>query len=150
VTRRVAVAALSLVLGFSAVVVIAAPAHAAYSDCWTGNFCLFDGNDGSGQLLFSTSAPRGTCVNIPTNENDRANSYINRLGVRYAQVYRDANCTGHGLHKTNGFGGPSQPFPPAGDNRQGSFINVNNVVLPGCSNPDHCDRNIATSIWLNN
>lgn len=148
--RKIAALLVGLAVALGLTGVAASPAQAAYNDCWTGYFCLFDNPDGNGLLLFAAWSQPGTCINVPTSANDRADSYINRLGVRYAQVYRDANCTGHALHKTNGFGGPNQPFPSAGENRQGSFINVDNVVLPGCGSPDHCDRNIATSIWFNN
>ncbi len=71
------------------------------------------------------------------------------------QVYRDANCTGHGLHKDNGFGGSTQPFPslnapyPQYLNSNGNFIQIDNLVLPGCSQPDHCDNDKATSIFFN-
>lgn len=147
-------AALVLTLGLSSAV--ASPAHAAYIDCWTGYACVFDGQNGTGALLFASNAPRGSCVNIPSSVNDRATSYVNRLSGRGFQVYRDAGCQGHALHKDNGYGGSTQPFPPLNApyptylNASGNFINIDNEVLPGCGHPDHCDNNIASSFFFNN
>jgi len=145
-----------LALAAAAFAAATAPAQAdgvtvtVYGDCASNHFCLFIDRDGSGGIIFQVTSGWGTCVNLQTSANDRATSYANRLIGRHAEVYRDANCTGHALHKDNGFGGPTQPFPSTGTNSIGNFINVNNPVVPGCSAPDHCDNDIATSVWFNN
>lgn len=131
-------------------VAVASPARADFSECWTTYACVFSGANGTGTLLFASDAPPGSCVNLPGSANDLAMSYINRLGNRHFQIYRNAGCSGHALHKNNGFGGATQPFPPAGDNRLGNFINIDNQAIPGCGQPDHCDNRVATSFYFNN
>lgn len=151
---RVVVAA--LLLGAGLAVTAATPAQAAFIDCPNGRVCLFRDLNGTGGILVSIAWSPGTCYNVPTDANDRATSYVNRLpGTRHMQVYRNAGCSGHALHKDNGFGGSTQPFPslnapyPEYLNSSGNFINVDSPVIPGCSVPDHCDNDIATSIWFN-
>jgi len=152
---RAAVVVLLVALGITFTAVT--PAHAAYTDCPLNFVCLFLNRDGGGGYIVNIYQAPGTCYNVPSSANDRATSYVNRLSsTRSMQVYRNANCSGHALHKDNGFGGSTQPFPssnapyPTNVNGSGNFINIDNLVLPGCSLPDHCDNDIATSIWFNN
>lgn len=142
--KRVATVAAGVLVALG---LLATPARAAYSDCFVGYVCVWDGLNASGTLLFAASTTPGHCVNVPTSANDRAESFYNHLTNtgKGAQFYRDANCTGHGLHDTTGYGGPTQPFLAG---YMGNFILLDNPQQFGCQN--HCDRNIATAIWFNN
>jgi hypothetical protein len=114
-----------------------AAAHASYSDCTTGYVCLWQNDGGSGFPSLVVQQAGGTCYNVPTYWNDKMNSFSNRLLYgKHVQFYKDANCTGHLLHRqldrTNG---------PFGSNPivQDNFLSIRN----------HGDRDIFTSIFFN-
>lgn len=126
----------ALVMVAGGVAVTAAPAYANYDNCPTGVVCLYDGPDGTGTLLFHEWHPAGTCRNLASSVNDRADSFYVRLGGgKHAQFYWDANCGGHRLHD---IGLSSGPF---GNGASESFIYSNTR--------GHWDRNVATSVFYN-
>jgi len=141
VKRRLATLLAALVAALGLTAVTAGPASASWDACIPDRVCLWDGNDATGTFLFMQLWAPGTCVNVITSINDRANSFRNRMSAgRGVQFYRDANCTGHAMHHTNGYGGPNGPFLP------GAFGNFISDGKATC----HCDRNIVTSVIYNN
>jgi hypothetical protein len=127
---------LTLAVALALVGISAVPASAAYSNCWTGYVCIWDGNDGTGDLIFSYSAGPGVCANVPASANDRANSFYNRMYStgRYVQFFQHAGCTGHILHNTANDDGPFS------SGWLGNFEQLSQHQF--C----HCDRNILTSM----
>jgi len=89
----------------------AAPAHAAFADCWVGYVCLYNNPSGQGSILRIPVEPRGTCFNVPGSFNDITDSAYNRMTTRYVTYYKDAGCTGHSLHDDYD-GCHAGPFPP--------------------------------------
>jgi hypothetical protein len=116
-------------------------ANASWSQCWIGHVCIWDINSGSGTLLYSAHAqPPGTCQNIPSSAEDRANSFYNHMNNgRHVQFYGGDNCSGHALHKNDGSGGSLDPYY---DGETGTFIDTG-------TSPCHCDSNRASSIFFN-
>lgn len=125
---------LTVVVGVTTVV--ANPAHAAYSNCPLGNVCIWDGLNGSGSPMYVHSGAPGTCINLPSSVNNRAESFYNHLSGlnRAVQFYDGSGCTGTLLRRqSNGSGGPH--FSGAADNFYlDHFLN---------------HRNRATSIFYN-
>ena len=112
------------------------PALANYDNCPTGLVCLYDGPDGTGTLLFHEWHSPGTCWNLASSVNDRADSFYVRLGGgKHAQFYWDANCAGHRLHDVNLSSGP--------------FANRASESFIYSNTRGHWDRNRATSVFYN-
>jgi hypothetical protein len=109
-TRRLAVLAAVLL---TAVGLVATPAQASgLADCPGGYVCAWDNSDWTG-LLFRIAGLSGTCHNVPSGTNDRANAFMNhRNDLKHVQMYKDANCTGPLLRNWNGWTGP---FPAYAD-----------------------------------
>lgn len=139
-TKRFGALALAILVAAGLATAVATPAQANYDNC-DNRVCLYDDING-GSFLYGVYAGPGTCVNIPSPVNDRADSFYNALftSARHAQFYQNANCTGHAMHDTTGFGGTTQPFPAG---RLGTFIRDLSHI--SC----HCDRNKVTSIFFN-
>lgn len=132
-------------------VVTETPAQAAYSDCPSNNVCLFDSVNGGNPLLF-TNRPPGTCQNIPSEDNDRTDSFANRLnpslrgGAHHIQLFVHANCQTPVYAEVTRTAGP---FPSA---FQSNLIQEDaNRRQVGCQfdPPRGCWRNLVTSIFYN-
>ena len=131
--HRIVAAAVAAVVGLGLGVVAAAPASAAASDCPNGQVCLWDDSNFNTMLVAVARTP-GSCYNLPSNLNDRANGFYNRLlGGKHVQMYKDVNCTGPLLRN---WGGSTGPFP------------VGEVSL-FYHNTFANDQNRLTSIWFN-
>ncbi len=120
--RKVQAAIVALVAMFSITVVAPTPAQAAYSDCWIGYVCIWDGDNGSNALLFSAGGPgvtSPTCINVPSSANDKADSFYNNrrstVGGRDVRFWLNAGCSGRVLCMEN-FGGCGPFFPGVGKN----------------------------------
>src|SRR5215211_4731786 len=92
------------VCAIALIAVLPTPAQASVSDCPYGTVCIWD--DSFGVMLDSYWSGPGTCHNLNSADNDKANSFYNRLSTRHVQFYRDANCTGTLLRDWNGSTGP--------------------------------------------
>ena len=80
------------------VTVSATPAHAAWSNCPSGNIiCIFDNPDGYGAMYTIGVTPG--CWNL-SNFNDRAGSVYNKSG-KTITLYEHANCTSSNGWATN-------------------------------------------------
>jgi peptidase inhibitor family I36 len=125
-----------------------APVQASLSSCTFNFVCLWDGdNYETGTFLGQWQSGRGTCVNLPSLVNDKANSFYNHMdpepvtGVgRHMQLYRDINCTGYALRVnvrcSSGCTWWAGPYPASYHN--------NLLTVLGTS-----DDNRASSIWFN-
>jgi hypothetical protein len=130
--RRILVVA-ALTAGLTVVAV--SPAQAAYSDCPNNRVCLFDSNNG-GTLIWAGYVSPGICHNLPSDVNNRANSFVNKLdGIeRAVQFYDNSNCQPIALRRQqNSSIGPH--FTGAQDNFYQDMLLSH--------------RNRATSIWFN-
>lgn len=81
---RRALTSAALTTGLAATVLVAAPAtqaHAAWSDCAVGKFCLFDGPNGGGPVFTDSVAPIWDRNIHDNNFGDRAESVWNRTGA---------------------------------------------------------------------
>lgn len=101
-----------LVLPF---VAFTATANAAYSNCGSGNFCVWEGFGGGGARYSYGGNWHDTCINLIPSWNDRVSSAYNHLsnGVR-VQLFNGDNCDDYGSvwiypgHTLNLLGDPFQ------------------------------------------
>lgn len=85
-----AMAILLLPIG-AAVFAVAAPAQAAYSNCWS--WCAYTDSNGNGAQWTIPASPN-VCQSVPGGWNDVISSAIN-VGANWRVVfYSEANCWG--------------------------------------------------------
>jgi hypothetical protein len=135
VKRRLTVA---LTLLLITVGLTATPAYASLSECASGWVCLYDNANFSVKIL-STFGNRGTCVNIPSYANDRADSFYNKLNNGTSiRIYQDANCVNElYVNDPVGDGCLLGPFPD---------LRAYNICNRPLAHGGHVDINKLTSI----
>jgi hypothetical protein len=141
--RKVLAVTAVVALNLALMVWVESPAQAAFTDCPAGNVCLWSAANYTGILDIVHRAP-GTCYNIPSMYNDRADSFYNHLGTgKHVQFYRHVDCNPDRFnthpsphHDTTEWAGP---FP---DGYHDAFIAVGTPLV-------HNDRNNTSSIFFN-
>ncbi len=109
VKSKIAFIIVSVASIFSAHLVAAEPASAAWSDCPPGWMCLFTGTNGTGDLFYTAAQP-ATLGWMNTN----AKSAWNRTGIRYCAF----QYTNHGnfqyyFNTGTKYGGLAAPTGPS-------------------------------------
>ncbi len=122
-TARLAIgigtAALAIgVVGFGAAGPASAGAAAGYEDCYSGAFCLFGDDNGTGGVWHDSDPEYGEDNRqtlVRNGLNDWAMSLANHTGA-YFCIYSDANYQGHWLKFPPGREGNLNMISPAGHN----------------------------------
>lgn len=98
--KKIAYLGVALMLGAGAAFV-AKPAQAAYSDCPSPRFCLWEHSDYNSPM-YQYSPTVGTCYNLGAAINNRATSVYNRTGSR-VRLFDGTGCTGSSVYIDNGY-----------------------------------------------